>query len=185
MRRLLAASLLWLLGCEGTITFGDPGDEPATADAAPGLAGDAAAVPTDGGGAADGDGAAAIDAPAAACRDFVDTFPSGHHNLGQACRGCHDGTGAPRFTASGTLFDASRTEVVSGATIRIVDANGKKVEVVTALNGNFWTQEPLAYPLTVEATACPDVVPMVAKVPAPGNCNAGGCHDDTNRIHLP
>lgn len=126
---------------------------------------------------------------AAACREPVNDVGGGEHNAGQACIACHAADDGPDFTLAGTLYgDAAGTTPLAGATIIAVDADGATVEMVTRQNGNFWTSEPLAFPVHVVATSCPDVAPMAGAVAAPGDCNAGGCHAagaPSGRVHLP
>lgn len=59
---------------------------------------------------------------------------------GQDCLGCHDGSSAKRWTAAGTFPGRGRTVVLA-------DANGKTVTLVTNEVGNFYTSEPLAFPI--------------------------------------
>lgn len=126
----------------------------------------------------------------------------GHHNAGQACLSCHDGNtaGANKFTAAGTLYDklslAAGAAGKSGVTIEITDANGTKVSVVSAnlgAPGNFWTDQPLVFPLKVRASQCPADRPMSASLAAnannaaagDGNCSRTGCHDSAMIMHMP
>jgi hypothetical protein len=108
---------------------------------------------------------------------------TGRHNAGANCLGCHTGTGAPLWTAAGTLFTATGAAAV-GATITIVDSNNKSISIVTAQNGNFWTSESLKAPLRVKASRCPTTASMTAS--ASGACNS--CHTSSGspgRITLP
>jgi hypothetical protein len=126
----------------------------------------------------------------------------GHHNAGQACLQCHDGNtaGANKFTAAGTIYDklalASGAQGLPGVTIEITDANGTKVSVVTASQGapgNFWTDQPLVFPLQVRASQCPANRPMSQALAAnannvaagDGNCARTGCHDPNMIMHMP
>ena len=111
--------------------------------------------------------------------------PSGHHNAGQECQRCHaPGQGAPTFYVGGTLYSAvTGGAAVAGATINVTDAGGKKVKIVSANNGNFWTTTSLTFPLTVDASLCPATAPMTATVAAAGACN--NCHNSTFRVHVP
>ncbi len=133
----------------------------------------------------------APDAEAAAnCAEPVLGVPSGEHNAGQPCQPCHGpGGNAPLWSLGGTLYtSAAGTSPLSGATIRVSDADGQTLDLVTAANGNFWTSAPVAFPITVLATRCPDSVPMIAPVASPGDCNSAGCHSagaPSGRIHLP
>lgn len=118
----------------------------------------------------------------------IETLPDGHHNQGLGCitGGCHDGGSlqAPQWTAAGTLYrDLEGSAPLAGGTIELVDATGAAVTLVSAQNGNFWTEQALAFPLTIKATNCAES--RVMPTPAPlGSCNQGGCHE-TRRIHLP
>ena len=111
--------------------------------------------------------------------------PSGHHNAGQECQGCHaPGGGAPTFYIGGTLYSAaSGGAAVAGATINITDAAGKKVKAISASNGNFWTTTALSYPIKVDASLCPSTTPMISTVSGNGACN--NCHNSTMRVHTP
>jgi len=61
---------------------------------------------------------------------------------GQDCLSCHDGRGAPAFSAAGTWAGP-------GATVTLTDSAQKVVTLVTNQVGNFYTAEPLAFPITV------------------------------------
>lgn len=155
-------------GCLGgemyTVGAGDDDDTPA-ADAAP-VDGDASLGP---------------------CVAQVANVPDGHHLPGTACQGCHGPAGtAPRFTLAGTLYhDVGGTSALSGATVTVVDCNDKKVQLTTTQNGNFWTTEPLGFPVRVQASLCPDSVPMLAEVATAGSdCNSASCHTAGARVHL-
>jgi hypothetical protein len=116
------------------------------------------------------------------CTPEVAPNGDGHHNPGMACMtaGCHrNGTG-PTFTVAGTLYDQSRGGLpVGGATVVVVDGNGRRIELPTAANGNFWTSEPLATPFLLKATQCPADNPMVS-LSQDGDCNRSGCHGTTD-----
>jgi hypothetical protein len=111
--------------------------------------------------------------------------PSGHHNAGLDCQGCHGpGGGAPTFYVGGTLYNSvNGAAPVAGATINVTDANGQKLKIVTATNGNFWTSTAVAYPITVNASLCPNTLAMSASVSGNGACN--NCHNSTFRVHVP
>ena len=125
--------------------------------------------------------------PSGDCDDAVVTgLPSGKHNAGKVCLDCHDGDGAaPRWTAAGTIYSTvDGASPLAGATIHLEDASGAEVVLVSAQNGNFWTQEELAFPLTVRASRCPTERAMGGAVPDSGaSCNS--CHDSAMRIALP
>lgn len=128
-----------------------------------------------------------IDALAAfECRPRITSgLDTGRHNPGQNCQqGCHE----HGFRLSGTLFSSiDGGAPVAGATITFIDAMNRTGDMRVNMNGNFWwTIEP-AFPVTIIASMCPDVRPMMMQVTAAeAACNQGGCHDSAgNRIHLP
>jgi hypothetical protein len=156
-----------------------------------------APVPDAPAGAIDGpsggpDGAPASGGPDAApslCRNQVQTADSGHHNAGANCgvSGCHGGGGGgPVWTVSGTLYaSAAGATALAGATITVVDANGATHDIVSALNGNFYTGEAIPLPATVFASSCPNISKMTASISL-GSCNS--CHvggNATGAVHLP
>ncbi len=165
----------------------DSGNGPPPAPAA-----DAAAdLPDSGGG-----GVTADATPA--CVDAVpQVAETGHHvedydttnGGGAGCLGqCHNGNGlGEQYTAAGSLWNR-RTEggdPIQGAYIYVIGGDGKVVELMTAQNGFFWTDEPLAAPLRTYASGCPSSLGM--EDDTSGNCNTGvgGCHSLGNRIYLP
>jgi hypothetical protein len=113
-------------------------------------------------------------------------LPDGHHNPGQDCmNACHN----HGFTLSGTVYASlnSNTAVV-GATVVVKDANNQTIKMVSATNGNFYTSQAIAFPLTVMATECPNVSAMSGQVAqGQGGCNKVGCHTAgaQGHIHLP
>jgi hypothetical protein len=81
---------------------------------------------------------------------------------GQDCLGCHNGDDARRWTAAGTFPGRGRTVVLA-------EANGNTITLRTNSVGNFYTAEPLAFPLrvTVDGVSMPNTVTY-------GGCNL--CH---------
>jgi hypothetical protein len=130
------------------------------------------------------------DAPAMfMCRNKITTgLDTGHHNPGQDCQqSCHN----HGFFMSGTLYSSAGggTPVV-GASITFVDANGFTGDMVSNQNGNFWWAAlPVAFPVKIIASSCPDIQPMNVMVDATGaGCNKSGCHSGgggPGRVHLP
>jgi hypothetical protein len=110
---------------------------------------------------------------------------SGHHNPGANCmQGCHN----HGFTIAGTLYTGTNgSTALAGATVTVTDANGQQLHIVSQLNGNFYTSSPVAYPLTVNASSCPNISNMTAQVASGGGaCNQAGCHSRVSGvIHLP
>lgn len=121
--------------------------------------------------------------PTSSCEPASSALPNGRHNAGKDCLGCHNGGQAIAFTVGGTLFDSpAGANAVAGATIVLLEANGRTTKLITASNGNFYTTAPLSFPLKVSASKCPSTTPMVDPVSG-GGCN--GCHGSGNRVHLP
>lgn len=120
------------------------------------------------------------------CEDEVDRVKSGHHNPGKVCEDCHSGrTEAPHFYAAGTMYvDPDGSKPAPGVTIHVIDAAGTTVTMVSSRNGNFWTEEPLQYPVRTYASICPKTLEMQPLVEKP-SCNAKGCHDKGRRIYTP
>jgi hypothetical protein len=130
--------------------------------------------------------APAADAAPFRCRDRVTPPDSGHHNPGQDClSGCHD----HGFYMAGTIFSSvNGGQGLAGAWLTFIDASGATGDMRANANGNFWWALPVAFPVTIIASACPDIQQMTARVDSttPG-CNKGGCHvtGAAGRIHLP
>ena len=132
--------------------------------------------------------ASGVDAGAPVCDDVVATTQSGMHNPGTDCLTCHSQAGSgPEFTVGGTLYDGvNSSAAVVGGSVRVVDADGLELQLISAQNGNFWTREPLVFPITVAGSLCPDTKPMISPVVASGgSCSTGGCHGASFRVHLP
>jgi hypothetical protein len=129
---------------------------------------------------------AGTDAAGFACRNQVANVGSGNHHPGEDCQGsCHN----HGFTFGGTIFSApNSTTPLIGATITVIDVAGKTVDVVSQRNGNFYTSQTIAFPVTMTASLCPNVAPMITHVTATmDGCNKGGCHvaGAQGVIHLP
>jgi hypothetical protein len=138
---------------------------------------DAGADP--GGSGAPGGGSGADAAPIPedvelVCADAQTPPGDGYHYPGMACGGCHNGSVGPAFAVGGTLYaDPGGGAPVAGVTITLIDADGNRIDIVSAENGNFWSDQPAAFPVTAYASSCPDVVPMMTLAEA-GDCNT--CH---------
>ncbi len=83
---------------------------------------------------------------------------------GSDCMECHDGGEARHWTAAGTFGG-------QGNAVSITDAKGRSFTLRTNQAGNFYTAEPLAFPLrvSVNGAAMPGLV-------TDGSCNR--CHGD-------
>jgi len=99
---------------------------------------------------------------------------------GEDCLRCHappvvgDFDPAPHFGAAGTVGG-------EGATVRIVDATGRAVELATSASGNFYTAEALVPPLSASVTRAGVTRTKVVAVDS-GACN--GCHDGAESAKL-
>lgn len=113
------------------------------------------------------------------CSPVVAANGTGHHNPGQSClaAGCHrEGGTGPLFTVGGTLYDRARSGApVGGGTVVVIDGDGNELELVSATNGNFWTSQPVVFPLLVKASQCPADNPMISLTQT-GDCNVAACH---------
>jgi hypothetical protein len=108
------------------------------------------------------------------CKQPTTPLTNGHHNTGKSCfDNCHN----HGFTLAGTLYTTSTSNTgAAGATVTVVDSTNKTVDIVVSTNGNFYTSQPLSFPVLVMASACPSAVKMNVAVAATGRgCNT--CHD--------
>jgi hypothetical protein len=104
------------------------------------------------------------------------------HGAGTQCVSCHV-MYYPPMSVGGTLYaDVAGTGPVTGATILITDSTGTTVEMISTLNGNFYTDQAVTPPLTVAASRCPHHLVMPSGATT-GECNS--CHGYGSRIHLP
>lgn len=119
------------------------------------------------------------------------TGPSAH-NADQDCMRCHQNGGgeAPQFSLGGTLRDPSGG-AVSGAEVRLVDANGNATSVHTASNGTFYMRgSGFAAPAHVgvrDATSTQDMFSALqaANGGACSSCHCSGGSCTVPPIHLP
>jgi len=104
---------------------------------------------------------------------------------GDACGRCHGGE-APRFGAAGTLYsDPWDGEAVEGATIDVIDADGRTASMRSNDVGNFYTDTPIRPPFQIKVWKGTQLASMHNAMS--GDCNR--CHsgksDGPGRIHLP
>ncbi|MBN2799025.1 MAG: hypothetical protein JXX28_07740 [Deltaproteobacteria bacterium] len=96
---------------------------------------------------------------------------------GANCLACHSddvSSEAPTFGAGGTVFaDADGAAPVSGAIIRITDADGQVVELTSNAVGNFYTRTDLAMPISAEVELNGNVMAMYT-TPSTAACST--CH---------
>jgi len=120
-----------------------------------------------------------------ACINKTTPLTDGHHNVGTNCMTCHNNANPniPQFTVAGTLYDAvTGGNPVAGATVEITDAAGKILPIISSTNGNFYSEQPLTFPVHARATACPADLHMNA-AQVIGACNS--CHTAANQVHVP
>jgi hypothetical protein len=95
---------------------------------------------------------------------------------GADCMSCHNASHEFSWTAAGTVYralDAARDQGVPGAEVELTDADGKTVVMQTTESGNFYTAEPLRFPL--HSTVRHDGFSLSMPIPTPvGSCNS--CH---------
>lgn len=170
MRSSVLALLLLAAACARS-TSGTPGPGPSGGvDAAGGGGGG-------GGGQVPDAARVTIDAPAttgdaAGCKPANILHGDGHHNPGMDCMGgCHN----HGFSVAGTLYMPDGVTPANDATVTIVDANHNAQDLAVGWNGNFFSYLPVAYPITISASLCPNTQMMVTQ-PTAGGCNATGCH---------
>jgi hypothetical protein len=126
------------------------------------------------------------DQPAAAADSGTCT---GGAQPGADCLMCHhQGGAASPYTFAGTLYDATGTKPLAGATIYVQDSAGNVATTITRPNGNFYTADGFVmYPAKAFVSLCPSVIEMVGAVDevTGANCNTSGCHTAGFRVHLP
>jgi hypothetical protein len=120
------------------------------------------------------------------------------HNAGKDCMQCHAGGGgdAPRFSFGGTLYDGSGN-AVSGAEVRLLDANGNGTSVYTGPAGTFYSRgSSFAGPAYIGVRNASSTQEMLAALPsgsqppastggACGACHCSGTGCAIAPIHLP
>ena len=96
---------------------------------------------------------------------------------GADCLSCHDGEGrARRWTVAGTIYDepsAPGDAGLHGASVHVADATGRSFALRTNRAGNFYTAEPVTFPLTV-CVERRGVVSCMEEAVTRGSCNV--CH---------
>ncbi len=144
-------------------------------------------------GQSDVDGSVLMTIPPPPCDGAVTTPDSGvctgRAQPGSDCLMCHhQGGAAAPYTFAGTLYDATGTQAIAGATIYVQDSAGNIATAITRPNGNFFTAEGfVTYPAKAFVSLCPDVIEMVNPVDdtTGANCNTSGCHTAGFRVHVP
>ncbi len=99
---------------------------------------------------------------------------------GSDCMECHGPGAHYAWTAAGTVYPARNSPDDQGrghVYIELTDADGKTVSMESNPAGNFYTSEPLRFPLTASARRGEVRYLMATPVPAQslGSCNS--CHN--------
>jgi len=119
------------------------------------------------------------------CKNQVVPTPTdGHHFPGQSCfQACHN----HGWTVAGTLYtNNTGNTAFAGAHITITDSNNQVVDLITSANGNFYTTQPVAFPILTLASSCPSAVKMNVAVAASGRaCNSCHVGGTSMQMHLP
>lgn len=177
-------SLVLILACAACSIPIDSGTAP-TSDSGTAAGGSGGGGGGGGGGGSGGGvtGDAGMGSGMYPCKNVVTTnLGNGHHNPGQDClNACHN----HGFTLAGTLYDAGGTTALAGGSITVKDANGATFDMVAQSNGNFFTSQTIAFPISVYASECPTSTPMTATIAANnGGCNKNGCHATGAQGHI-
>jgi hypothetical protein len=96
---------------------------------------------------------------------------------GRDCMVCHhEGAEAKAWTVCGTVYGAAEADALAGireATVRVTDAKGWTFSLTSNQAGNFYSAEPVAYPLTLCVVRAGASLCMLA-TDTHGSCNT--CH---------
>jgi hypothetical protein len=96
---------------------------------------------------------------------------------GVDCTQCHKPGTFPHWTAAGTIYldrAAAADQGEPGVVVHLTDSLGKTLALTTNEVGNFYTAEPLEFPIHVEVERLGQRLPMPIPTPR-GGCN--GCHN--------
>lgn len=109
---------------------------------------------------------------------------------GEDCLSCHGGgTGpeeGPAWSAAGTVYAASNAAPdtgLSGAFVHVTDKNGLSFTLRSNLAGNFYTSEPLAFPLQRVCVERDGLLRCMQDQVRSGSCNT--CHTQPPREAAP
>lgn len=116
--------------------------------------------------------------PANCSTDSVSQVEEGRDMApGDNCITCHQNTEAPVYFIAGTVMGAYKDDNecngISGATVRITDANGVVTDLPTTRAGNFYTRHSVATPYTAKVLKNGKERAMAA-AQTDGNC--ANCH---------
>ena len=121
-----------------------------------------------------------------ACKNQQPSPGSGHHNAGQNCMSsCH----FHGFTLAGTLYTSpTGSTPIAGGVITVKDASGQTFDIVSQDNGNFYTSNPVQFPVKVYASDCQvsqtSQVMTASISSSQSGCNMSGCHTTSAQGHV-
>jgi hypothetical protein len=104
---------------------------------------------------------------------------------GRDCTQCHKPGSFPEWTAAGTIYldrAAAADQGEPGVVVHITDRVGKTLALTTNEVGNFYTAEPLEFPIHVEVERLGQRLAMPIPTPR-GGCN--GCHNQPPQSFAP
>ena len=126
----------------------------------------------------------------ASCEKKISEYSSSEsHYAGQDCMQCHKsgGDGEGNFDVAGTVYDTTKTAVLSGATVKLYSAANGGGDLIKTLEvdqlGNFYTTENVkfkddVYPSVIGLSG---VETFMATPISTGSCNS--CHGvSTTRV---
>lgn len=122
---------------------------------------------------------AAALAAAGGCADIAGFDNNPQMRPGQDCLACHSATGLAsglNFTLGGTIYPAAYAGTEGGlgsAEIDVVDHDNRKLALLSNGAGNFYSAEPIVFPITVSVKVGQQRFTMQS-YPPNGHCNA--CH---------
>jgi hypothetical protein len=100
---------------------------------------------------------------------------------GRDCLECHGAGGgdAPRWTFAGTVYPAltsAESDGVRGVRVRVTDATGRTVAVVSNQAGNFYLADDLTFPLVRVEVERDGRVDVMDDDGVPIRVDYGGCN---------
>ncbi len=107
-------------------------------------------------------------------------------NPGQACIECHDRGEGPNYKIAGTIMgaihDPDDCNGISGVTVRITDADGNLTELTTNSAGNFYSNDRISTPYTVQLEYN-GITRDMAGAQTDGDCST--CHTQDGKSSAP
>lgn len=107
---------------------------------------------------------------------------------GEDCGGCHRHGGESSFawTLSGTVYRGASAEPgqgLEGVEVRAIAQDGRTLVLRSNAAGNFYTREPLSFPVRIELRRGEERAVMKQLLEEPASC--GSCHAGEPRRGAP